>query len=591
MDPNTAGERLWWRDAVVYQVYVRSFADGNGDGRGDLEGVIRGLPHIGALGADAIWLNPCYPSPQLDHGYDVSDYFDIDPAYGDLATFDRLVTTAREVGVRVLMDVVPNHCSAQHEWFQAALRAGPGSAERARFWFRDGRGPDGGEPPNNWVAVFGGPAWSRVTEADGSPGQWYLHTFTPAQPDFDWSHPDVADHFDRMLGFWFDRGVDGFRVDAVTVVGKRDGLPDAPPAPPGTPENDLFNHNPHTVFVRSAHEHWRRWRTLIDRYELEHPGRRLVTVCEAYAAKRPDLLARFVEPDQFHQAFCFDLMLCPWDAAWIHEAIDGVVAVLDGVGATPTWTLNNHDTQRAVTRYGRADAASPTSWTGSNLVYTGTPVDLSLGTRRARAMIAFVAGLPGSLYLYQGEELGLPEVLDLPDERREDPIFVQTDGRQIGRDGCRVPLPWTAHPAGAHGFAAVDVDPWLPLPAGWGEYAVDRQEADPDSMLIHYRTVLAARRTLDVVSDVDSGSPEGPSSTRAQVEWLAVSGDVLAFRRGDVVAVLVLGPDDVVPSDVPGLDLDGYELVLTSVDGTSTGWVPSNSCAWFRRSRPEGSIS
>lgn len=583
MDVALRARRPWWRNAVVYQIYVRSFADTNGDGRGDLDGVIRGLPHVRALGADAIWLNPCYPSPQLDHGYDVSDYFDIDPSYGDLATFDRLVATARDLGLRVLMDVVPNHCSAQHDWFRAALRAGPGSPERARFWFRDGRGPAGAEPPNNWTAVFGGPAWSRVTEADGSPGQWYLHTFTPAQPDFDWNHPDVAEHFDRMLEFWFDRGVDGFRVDAVTVVGKHPELPDAPPAPPGTPENDLFNHNPHTVFVRSAHDHWRRWRSLIDRYEREHPGRQLVTVGEAYAAKRPDLLARFVAPDQFHQAFCFDLMLCPWDAAWIHEAIEGVSAVLDGVGATPTWTLNNHDTQRAVTRYGRADAASPDSWTGSNLVYTGTPVDLDLGTRRARAMIAFVAGLPGSLYLYQGEELGLPEVLDLPDGCREDPIFEQTEGRQIGRDGCRVPLPWTERADGAHGFAAVEIEPWLPQPADWGGYAVDRQQADPGSMLSHYRAVLAARRTLDHDARVDDGSPDGPSSTRSGLEWLEASGDVLVYRRGDVVVVLSLGTDDIVIGDIADVELAGLELVLASADGASTDRLPANSCAWFRR--------
>ena len=222
----TDGRMAWWETAVVYQLYVRSFADSNDDGIGDLAGIRGRLPYLADLGIDAIWLNPCYPSPQIDHGYDVADYFDIEPDYGDLAEFDALVRDARALGIRIMMDVVPNHCSTEHAWFRDALASPPGSSERERFYFRDGRGAHGDEPPNNWQAIFGGSAWTRIDEADGSPGQWYLAVFTPAQPDLNWNHPDVVDYFDGVLRFWFDRGVDGFRADSVTLVGKAPGLPD-----------------------------------------------------------------------------------------------------------------------------------------------------------------------------------------------------------------------------------------------------------------------------------------------------------------------------------------------------------------------------
>jgi len=571
----------WWRDAVVYQIYVRSFSDANGDGRGDLAGVIDRLDHIAELSVDAIWLTPCYPSPQLDHGYDVSDYFDIEPMYGDLATFDRLVASARQRGIRVLMDVVPNHCSDRHGWFRAALGSPRGSRERERFWFRDGKGEHGELPPNNWRAVFGGSAWSRITEPDGTPGQWYLHTFTPWQPDFDWGHPDVVEHFDAMLRFWFDRGVEGFRVDAVTVVGKEPSLPDAPPAAPGTAETDVWAHNPYTVFWPTAHDHWRHWRALIDTYEEHHPGRSLVTVSEAYTPQRPDLLLGYVQPDQFHQSFCFDLMLSPWHAGLIREAVGGAYDVLSAAGAPLTWTLNNHDTQRAVTRYGRADATSPDSWTGNNLVYTDAPVDVEVGTRRARAMIVFTAALPGSLYLYQGEELGLPEVLDIPDDRRQDPIFIRTQGREIGRDGCRVPLPWTPDPSGAFGFSSTVSDPadtadpsdtvdaaapWMPAPDDWGRWAVSEQVDDDASMLSLYRRLLAMRKVLDPMAPLD---------------WLlAESTEIVAFRRGDVITVMnVSGHDVVLPTEITA----GAEPMLSShPDAADVAVVPADSCLWLR---------
>ncbi|MFM2073063.1 MAG: hypothetical protein RLZZ623_3327 [Actinomycetota bacterium] len=561
----TAAHRPWWRDAVVYQLYIRSFADANSDGRGDLAGIRGHLPHLSSLGVDAIWMTPCYPSPQLDHGYDVADYFDIEPMYGDLEAFDELVHACHDAGIKVLMDVVPNHCSDQHRWFQEALAAPAGSPARDRFYFRDGRGEHGELPPNNWLAVFGGPTWTRTVDADGAPGQWYLHTFTPWQPDFNWDSPDVVAHFDDMLRFWFDRGVDGFRVDAVTVAGKAPGLPDAPPVPAGTAETDAWAHNPYSVFWPSAHDAWRHWRAVIDQYEREHPGRELVTVSEAYTPGRPDLLLQYIEPDEFHQSFCFDLMLSPWHAEMLRSAVGDVYEALTAAGAALTWTINNHDTQRSVTRYGRADAALPSSFTGNNLVYTGTPVDLEIGTRRSRAMIMLAAALPGALYLFQGEELGLPEVLDILDERREDPIFARTEGREIGRDGCRVPLPWTDNPATAFGFSERAAEPWMPQPENWGTWAVDRETEDASSMLSLYRRVLETRRTLDAASGI---------------EWELTDSDALvAFHRGSWLIVLNVSAEPVtLPTELIAGRVVGLASVMGHDDPTT---VPGNGCVWL----------
>jgi alpha-glucosidase len=551
----------WWREATVYQLYLRSFADSDGDGRGDLEGIRQRLDHLADLGVDAIWLNPCYPSPQMDHGYDVADYFDIDPDYGDLATFDALVAEARARDIRVLMDIVPNHCSSEHAWFLDAVAAGRGSAARERFIFRDGRGADGDEPPNNWRAAFGGPAWTRVTEPDGSPGQWYLHTFSPWQPDWNWQHDDVVEHFDRALTFWFDRDVDGFRVDAIGFVGKEDGLPDAEPPPPDTPASEVWTHNRHTVYHRSGHEVWRHWRRVCDAYEAEHPGRSLVTVAEAYTPRRPDLLARFVGPDQFHAAFAFDLLLSPWHGGLMRTAIHDALQALAPTGSLPVWALENHDVRRAVSRYGAADAHLPESWTGSNMLYHDVPIDLTLGTRRARAALGLVLALPGSVFLYQGQELGLPEVLDLADDARQDPAFL--NGGQLGRDGCRVPLPWTAAPTGAHGFSPKGApDPWLPQPAGWGAYAVDVQRDDPASILHLTAALVRARRELagDTIEFV-----------------LADRDDVIAFeRRGTLVVTNTSSR----PARIDDAVVRDRRPVVTTADPRGAE-VPADATVWF----------
>jgi alpha-glucosidase len=543
---------------VVYQIYLRSFADSDGDGIGDLAGVRSRLGHLEQLGVDALWITPFYPSPQFDHGYDVADYFDVEPVYGDLSGFDELIAACRSAGIRVLMDIVPNHCSSSHDWFREALAAAPGDRARRRFFFRDGRGVHGELPPNNWLAVFGGRAWTRVEDPDGRPGQWYLHTFTPDQPDFDWSDPDVADHFDRALRFWFDRGVDGFRVDAIQFVGKSAGLPDTDGDEALAPMD-----NPHLSFVDSGHDVWRHWRSTVDEYERDHPGRRLFLVGEAYTPRRPDLLASYVVPDEFHQAFNFDLLLSPWNVSTLREAIESPARAVNAAGASVTWVLNNHDVQRATTRYGRRDAHDPATWTGNPLAYNDSPVDVALGTRRARAATVLVGALPGSLYLYQGEELGLPEVLDLADDERTDPVFVRTAGAQIGRDGCRVPLPWDDDASTAFGFSQRGASPWLPQPADWGRWAFAAQDDDPQSMVNLYREVLRRRRDL--------------VTSAALLEWILPDHpELLAFARGDIRIVLNPTPHDV---EVRGV---GSRVVLSSLARhDDVGFVPADTCLWL----------
>ncbi|MGX1269246.1 alpha-glucosidase [Streptomyces phaeoluteigriseus] len=447
--------RHWWRDAVIYQVYVRSFLDSTGDGIGDLAGVRAGLPYLKKLGVDGIWLSPFYPSPQADHGYDVADYCDVDPLFGDLAEFDLLVAAARRLGVRVLLDIVPNHCSSEHPWFREALAAGPGSPARARFHFADGRGPDGSEPPNNWHAMFGGPAWTRVTEPDGRPGQWYLHMFTPEQPDWNWRTPEVAAEFDRILRFWLDRGADGFRIDVAAGLFKHPGLPDSP-----DPEADARTRdsvNPLAWNQPEVHDVWRHWRAVCEEYTARDGRERLLVGEVSVPTAREH--ARYVRPDELHQAFFFDLLSAPWSADAFRKVVSEAMEDIAGTGSTVTWVLNNHDQVRTVTRYGEPATE------GSGL-----------GTARARAAALLMLALPGAAYIYQGEELGLPEVVDLPDDVLTDPIFRRTGSRARIRDGCRVPLPWSGQ-ASPFGFTsgAEGAKPWLPQPDYFAEYATDRR--------------------------------------------------------------------------------------------------------------------
>ncbi|MFJ9208758.1 glycoside hydrolase family 13 protein [Streptomyces sp. NPDC102264] len=497
----------WWRDAVIYQVYPRSFADGNGDGMGDLDGVRRRLPYLRDLGVDAVWLSPFYASPQADAGYDVADYRAIDPMFGTLLDADALIRDAHELDLRVIVDLVPNHSSDAHEWFKRALREGPGSALRERYHFRPGKGANGELPPNDWESIFGGPAWTRTTDPDGTPGDWYLHLFAPEQPDFNWDHPAVADEFRSILRFWLDMGVDGFRVDVAHGLVKAAGLPDIGDtgqlrllgsADGGTP---FFDQD-------GVHEIYRQWRRILD----EYPGDR-IAVAEAWTPT-VERTANYVRPDELHQAFNFQYLSTSWVGAELREVIDVSLAAMRPVGAPATWVLSNHDVTRHATRF-----ASPPG----GATQTREAGDRTLGLRRARAATLLMLALPGSAYVYQGEELGLPDVTDLPDEARQDPSYFRADGQDGFRDGCRVPIPWTRE-GSSYGFGGGDS--WLPQPEGWGALSVEAQTGDPGSTLELYRAALAARKEHPGLGAGDS------------VEWLDAPEGMLAFARPGFVCTV-----------------------------------------------------
>jgi alpha-glucosidase len=538
----------WWRSAVIYEVYVRSFADGNGDGTGDLRGVRSRLPYLRDLGVDAIWFTPWYVSPLADGGYDVADYRAIDPAFGTLSEAEALIAEALELGIRTIVDIVPNHVSDQHPWFQAALAAGPGSPERTRFWFHPGRGADGSGSPTNWTSNFGGPTWTRTTNADGTPGEWYLHLFTSEQPDLNWDHPDVRAEHEAILRFWFDRGAAGVRIDSAALLVKDPALPEVPERPvagahPNTDRDDL-------------HEIYRRWRAVAETY----PGDR-VLVGEIWLAD-PARFAKYLRPDELHTAFNFDFMARPWDAASLRASIDETLAAHRPVGAPATWVLSNHDVTRPVTRYGRADS----SFAFARKTF-GVPSDAQLGRRRARAAALLLAALPGSLYVYQGDELGLDEVA-VPATEIQDPMHTRSGGIDPGRDGCRVPLPWSgdSRPFGFSSESATS-RPWLTQPAHWADMTVERQAADPDSMLNLYREALRLRRE-------ETGLGDGP------LAWVASEPDVLAFSRGErFMSVTNLSSD--------ALPLPPHEAVLLASADVSDGHLPPDATAWLRPDRAE----
>ncbi|MGF1425879.1 glycoside hydrolase family 13 protein [Kitasatospora sp. LaBMicrA B282] len=505
--PAGAG-RGWWRDAVIYQVYPRSFADANGDGMGDLPGVRSRLPYLRDLGVDAVWLSPFYASPQADAGYDVADYRAVDPMFGTLLDADALIRDAHELGLRIIVDLVPNHSSDQHEWFQRALREGPGSPLRERYHFRPGKGEQGELPPNDWESIFGGPAWTRTTDPDGTPGDWYLHLFAPEQPDFNWDSPAVADEFRSILRFWLDMGVDGFRIDVAHGLVKAPGLPDL-----GTGDQlKLLGSDVMPFFDQDGvHQIYRAWRRILD----EYPGQR-IAVAEAWTPT-VERTAHYVRPDELHQAFNFQYLGTYWDAAELRTVIDSSLAAMRPVGAPATWVLSNHDVTRHVTRF----ANPPGQGTQMR-----SPGDRELGLRRARAATLLMLALPGSAYVYQGEELGLPEVTDLPDEVRQDPSFFRASGQDGFRDGCRVPIPWSGT-AAPYGFGPHEGGPsWLPQPAEWAGLSVAAQSGDPASTLELYRSALRIRRELSALGAGD------------ELEWLPAPAGVLAFRRGSLVCLV-----------------------------------------------------
>jgi alpha-glucosidase len=586
LHPASPVDAPWWHDAVIYQIYPRSWSDSDGDGIGDLPGITARLPYLRELGVDAVWLSPFYVSPMHDAGYDVADYRNIDPVFGSLADADTLVATAHDLGLKVIVDLVPNHSSSEHEWFRAALAAAPGSAERGRYMFRDGKGEGGNEPPNNWPSVFGGAGWTRVTEADGTPGQWYLHLFDTTQPDYDWTNPEVGDEFVSILTFWCERGVDGFRVDVANALVKEEGLPDfdgplqAFDATDHNPQAALPpTHGQHSADAAGAgasvdaaeqdqprapmwdqegvHEIYRRWRSTLEAM----PAPERILCAEAWV-KPGHRLARYVRPDEMHQAFNFDFLDTHWDAGQLHDVIEASFHDNDNVGAPTTWVLSNHDVVRHASRLG-LDQSLPRP---NGIAADQPQPDAELGLRRARAATMLMLGLPGSAYIYQGEELGLPESTDMPDEFRQDPTFSRTQGKETGRDGCRVPMPWVRD-APSLGFGPTDAT-WLPQPESYGRLAVDQQEGVAGSTLELYRSMLAARR----VDRLGLGS----------ASWHELSGEeVVAFVNASAddsqrTLVLVnLGEEAV---ELPR----GATVTQHSGELTGDGRVPTDVAVWAR---------
>ncbi|CAN7188357.1 MULTISPECIES: alpha-amylase family glycosyl hydrolase [unclassified Microbacterium] len=537
----------WWRSAVIYQIYPRSFADASGDGIGDLPGITSRLDSLKELGVDAIWLSPFMTSPQRDAGYDVADYRDVDPLFGTLDDFDTMLDEAHARGIRVVVDLVPNHSSAQHAWFQEALKAAPGSPERARYIFRDGKGENGELPPNNWESVFGGGMWERITEADGTPGQWYLHIFDPTQPDFDWNNEEVREEFRSILRFWLDRGVDGFRVDVAHGMIKAEGLPDyTPPADAdsmGGGEDDVPYWGQDGV-----HEIYRDWHKVLAEYDGDR------ALCGEAWMPTLKQTALWVRPDEMHQTFNFPYLMTEWDAKALGDVIRESLDAFGAVGAPSTWVLSNHDVVRHASRLALTAENPQGEGIGPN---TPHKPDTAIGLARARAATTVMLALPGSAYLYQGEELGLPEAMEIPDAFRQDPTWFRTNGERYGRDGCRVPLPWEAD-APAFGFNETGAS-WLPQPADWASYSRDVEEVDPSSTLALYKRLLAGRREYGF----GSGS----------LVWEDAGADAVAFRRGDVHVLANLGTE---PIPLPA---DAFVILQSQLfDG---GAVPVDTAVWY----------
>ena len=545
-------ERPWWRDAVTYQIYIRSFADSNGDGKGDVEGIRSKLPYLKELGIDAIWITPWYPSPQNDHGYDVADYMNIEPDYGTLAQAEQLIKEAHELGIRFIVDIVPNHSSDQHQWFQDALRAAPGSPERNRYIFRDGKGIHGELPPNNWQAVFGGPAWHRVTEADGTPGQWYLHLFAVEQPDFNWENQEVRAHFEEVLKFWLDRGVDGFRIDVAHGMIKEPGLPDI------TTDPELLKVQKMPYWDQDGvHEIYRAWRKILDSY----PGDRMA-VAEAWVS--PESLPLYLRDDELANSFNFTFLDSKWDRKVLKRNIKTSIKNLKGIDAPSSWVFNNHDVTRSVTRFDLGLKGGGVSNIKERFGKT-KKFNAQRGVKRAKAGAMLMLALPGGAYVYQGEELGLPEVVDIPQDRLTDPRWKMSGYTDPGRDGCRVPIPWASTESGSFGFSSNSAlgknDSWLPQPTWWGTYGADAQDGDPDSTLNVYRKALAIRK-----SEIGLGD--------GKLKWIELGKDVLAFSRpGNFVCLVNFGE----PMKLP----KGASVLHSSspLDGKK---IPSDTTVWLR---------
>ncbi|HWM40489.1 MAG TPA: alpha-amylase family glycosyl hydrolase [Streptomyces sp.] len=524
----------WWRDAVCYEIHPRSFADSGGDGVGDLAGARQRLPHVRELGVDTVWLTPFYPSPLIDAGYDISDHTAVASDVGTVEDLDAFNAEAHALGLRVLIDLVPNHTSSEHPWFRTALEASPGDPARDRYFFRPGRGPDGAEPPNDWRSAFGGPAWTRTAD-----GEWYLHLHAPEQPDLDWRNPEVPAEFERVIRWWLDHGVDGFRVDVAHALFKAPGLPDAGP---GQHEDPGRNHLMPYYDQEELHPLYRRWRALLNEHPAGPPGagaprdRLLVAEAAVFDTAR---LARYVRPDEMQQSFNFAFLESGWDQASLHQVVEESVRAMESVGAPVTWVLSSHDSVRPVTRFGGGQR----------------------GLRRARAAALLMLALPGTAYIYQGEELGLPQV-ELPDGRLRDPVWERSGHTERGRDGCRVPLPWSGS-SPPYGFStAAPADCWFPQPENWAALTAQAQQDDPDSTLTLYGTALRIRR-------------DHPASGDEPLRLLSPPGaSHLAFDRGAGLRCVVnFGPSPLrLPEDAKTLLASGP---------TAGGELPADTAVWL----------
>ncbi|QCO99463.1 glycoside hydrolase family 13 protein [Arthrobacter sp. 24S4-2] len=557
-DSNLAADPNWWRQASVYQIYPRSFSDSNGDGLGDIKGITAKVPYLKELGIDAVWLSPFYPSALADGGYDVDDYRNVDPKLGTLEDFAEMSAALHAAGIKLIADIVPNHSSNRHEWFKEALAAPKGSAARERYIFRDGLGKNGELPPSDWDSVFGGPAWERITEPDGTPGQWYLHIFAKEQPDLNWSNREIRDDFLKTLRFWSDRGVDGFRVDVAHALTKDLTEPliskvELTEANTGT---DGFPDGSHPFWDRDeVHEIYAEWREVFNEY---NPPRTAVAEAWVHATRR----ARYASPQGLGQAFNFDLLQADFNAEEFQEIITRNLAEATATGASSTWVFSNHDVVRHATRYGlpMGGGVHAKGQDGKGWLLAGAPAEelnVELGLRRARAASLLMLALPGSAYLYQGEELGLQEVGEIPDADRQDPSFFRNKGVEIGRDGCRVPLPWASEGT-SFGFGAGDAH--LPQPEWFSRYAVDAQDGVEGSTLELYRKALKLRRELQ---------------TAEELEWVETGNpNVLQFsRHGGWQSVTNFGAEPV--------ELPAGEVLLSSAP-LEAGKLPANATAWLR---------
>ena len=532
----------WWRRGVVYQVYVRSFADGNGDGTGDISGLRSRLPYLQQLGIDAIWINPWYLSPLADGGYDVADYRQIEPRYGSVDEAELLIAEAHRHDIRVIADLVPNHTSEQHVWFGEAKAAAPGDPARLRYHIKDGTGPDGDQPPNDWISVFGGPAWSRLAD-----GQWYLHLFAPEQPDLNWENPEVRAEFEDVFRFWLDRGIDGFRIDVAHGLVKDPNFPDIGADPSQVLE--VTKMDDHPFWDRDGiHEIVRDWRAILDSYD----GDRMM-VAEAWVD--PDRLPLYLRSDEYHQSFNFDFLETDWEAAPFRKVIAEASAAAADVGSTSTWVLSNHDVMREATRYGLPNGTSWRQWPATG---PAELLNVELGAKRARAAALLLLGLPGSAYIYQGEELGLPEVWDLPESVLDDPVWERSGHTFRGRDGCRVPLPWERE-GPSYGFG--DGPGWLPQPEQFSDLSAAAQADDPASSLQLFTEALRLRREHGIGDE--------------EVTLLDMGDEVVAYRRGSGLTCVVNFGADPVPLPVDAT------VVLRS-DPLSTGEpVATDTAVWF----------